>query len=63
MYHEVNSEVVTGKASSNGYREKVYLSTKLPVAKMESEHEFNIFLEDQLEKHKLIILISICYMF
>ncbi len=50
VYHEGESEEVLGEALKQGYREKVYISTKLPLWKMESRNDFRPILEEQLGK-------------
>ena len=45
-----DSERATGIALSDGYREKVTLATKLPVANMTCEEDFDKLLNEQLER-------------
>jgi len=50
MYHDGQSELVVGKALADGYREKVFLATKLPVWLVKESGDFERLLNEQLEK-------------
>lgn len=49
-YHQGKSETFIGKYLKNGLREKVYLTTKLPVWLVETYDDFERLLDEQLEK-------------
>ena len=49
-YHSKMSELLVGKALQDGYREKTYIATKLPVWLVKEEADFDRFLDEQLEK-------------
>ncbi len=49
-YHGGNSEPLVAKALSDGYREKVMLSTKSPVWLIKEESDFEKYLDEQLER-------------
>lgn len=49
-YHMGNSEKIIGKALKDGYREKVFLVTKLPMFLVNKKEDFNRYFEAQLER-------------
>jgi len=49
-YHSGESERLVGKALKDGYREKVYLATKLPPWHVKEASDFERILNEQLEK-------------
>lgn len=49
-YHNGESEVVVGKALSGGYRDKVFLATKLPSWLISSREDMDRYLNEQLAK-------------
>jgi len=49
-YHNGESEVIVGKALQDGYREKVNLTTKLPMWEVKKSEDFNEFLQEQINR-------------
>ena len=49
-YHQGESEKVVGKALKDGYREKVYLATKLPIWECKEKKDLDKIFNKQLEK-------------
>lgn len=49
-YHNGQSEILVGKALADGYREKVFLATKLPVWLVKEYNDFERLLDEQLKK-------------
>lgn len=50
FYHGGESERFVGRALKDGYREKVYLATKLPMGEVKEEGDFDRLLDEQLRK-------------
>ena len=49
-YHNGNSERFLGRALQGGYRQRVYLATKLPCWLVNTSEDFDKYLNEQLEK-------------
>ena len=49
-YHGGQSEIFVGKFLRNGYRDKVKIATKMPTWLTQTKTDFDIFLNEQLEK-------------
>ena len=49
-YHGGQSEVIVGKALEDGYREKVHLTTKLPVWMVRKENHFERYFNRQVKR-------------
>ncbi|MCS7202388.1 MAG: aldo/keto reductase [Dictyoglomus sp.] len=50
VYHDGQSEVVVGKAVKNGYRDRVYIATKLPVWLLKDKSDMDMILKEQLQR-------------
>jgi predicted aldo/keto reductase-like oxidoreductase len=49
-YHDGKSEIIVGKALQDGYREKVTLTTKLPIWLVKKANDFDKYLSEQIER-------------
>ena len=49
-YHNGISEVIVGKALQDGYRDKVHLTTKLPLWLVKKREDFDQFLGEQINR-------------
>ena len=49
-YHYGKSEGLVGKALADGYRERVFLATKLPSYLIETRQDMDRYLDEQLER-------------
>ena len=50
FYHDGESESLVGKALKDGYRERTYLATKLPMGNVKCPEDFDTLLETQLKR-------------
>ncbi|MFX0006115.1 MAG: aldo/keto reductase [Promethearchaeota archaeon] len=49
-YHHGTSEIIVGKALQDGYREKVHLTTKLPIWAVRKSEDFDKYLQEQIDR-------------
>ena len=49
-YHSEKGEAFVGKALKDGYRDKVYLTTKLPVSRLKEKGDMERIFSDQMKK-------------
>jgi predicted aldo/keto reductase-like oxidoreductase len=49
-YHGGRSEVIVGKALQDGYRDKVHVTTKLPIWLIRRQHHFDRYLKRQIDR-------------
>jgi predicted aldo/keto reductase-like oxidoreductase len=45
-----NSEIVTGEALQDGYRQRITLTTKSPIASIQNHNDFEKYLDEQLKR-------------
>ncbi len=50
FYHQSRSENIVGQAVKNGYRDRVYISTKIPTGEIQQPDDFERFLDEQLKR-------------
>jgi predicted aldo/keto reductase-like oxidoreductase len=50
VYHQQKSESAVAKALADGYRDRVSLATKLPMAKVEQTSDLELILNEQLQR-------------
>ena len=50
FYHDGESETLVGKALKDGYREKTYIATKLPMGNVKCPEDFDTLLSAQLKR-------------
>lgn len=50
FYHQGRSENIVGQAIKNGYRDRVYISTKIPTGEIHQPDDFERFLDAQLKR-------------
>ncbi len=50
VYHAGNGEKAVGKALADGYRDKVYLATKLPIWSVQARADCDRFFDEQLSR-------------
>ncbi len=50
FYHQHRSEYIVGAAIKNGYRDRAYISTKIPTGEIKQPDDFERFLDEQLSR-------------